>query len=72
VAADARTAVGLALAPGDAARADREMVVRICTGGGACDEHRARLRELDHGWFAARLPAGPVVVTVERETGAAR
>jgi hypothetical protein len=72
VAADARTAVGLALAPGDAALAGRELGVRLCSGGGKCADHRAQFREMDRAWFAARLPAGPVVVTVERETGAAR
>jgi len=69
---DARTAVALSLAPGDAALADRAVAVLLCTTGGACADHRARLAELDRGWFAARLPAGPAAVSVDRGAGDAR
>jgi hypothetical protein len=63
--ADARTAVALALAPGDASLAGRDVAVQICSGGGECTGHRAPLRDLDRAWFAARLPAGPVAVSVQ-------
>jgi hypothetical protein len=72
VLADARTIVTLALAPGDAALAGWELGVRLCSGGGKCADHRAQFREMDRAWFAVRLPAGPVVVAVERETDEAR
>jgi hypothetical protein len=65
VLADARTAIGLALEPGDEALADRAVVVRICTGGGACADHSARLRGLDRAWFGARLPGGAVSVLLD-------
>jgi hypothetical protein len=69
---DARTAVALSLAPGDGALADRAAAARLCTAGGACADHRARLMELDRAWFEARLPAGPAVVTVDPAAGDAR
>jgi hypothetical protein len=65
VLADARTAVTLALAPGDAALADRAVTVRICTGSGECTEHAGRLAALERAWFAARLPAGLAAVNVD-------
>jgi hypothetical protein len=63
--ADSRTAVAIAVSSSDAALGWRATRVRICGADGDCANHRARLAELDRGWFAERLAAGGFSVSLD-------